>query len=140
MCERLTDHGGIDATDIDVSVDNGEVTLKGTVDSRYAKRKAEDLAEAVKGVRDVHNQLRVQDRDEDDAGATGARASTTGAGSKKTTSGASRTGTGSSKKKTTASKKSSPSKASSATTSAETATSGAGSSNASAGGTGSTSG
>ncbi len=57
--ERLTDHPEIDATEIEVAVTNGEVTLTGTVDHRHAKRLAEDIAEGVSGVHDVHNQIRV---------------------------------------------------------------------------------
>jgi hypothetical protein len=41
-------------------VKDGEVTLSGTVDGRQAKRRAEDIIENVSGVREVHNQLRVQ--------------------------------------------------------------------------------
>ena len=40
----------------------GEVTLDGTVDSRFARRHAEDLAEGCSGVRHVQNNLRVQDQ------------------------------------------------------------------------------
>ncbi len=58
--ERLTDHPHIDASEIEVAVKNGEVTLSGTVDDRQAKRMAEDIAESVSGVREVHNQIRVQ--------------------------------------------------------------------------------
>lgn len=58
--ERLTQHPDIDATEIDVVVASGEVTLSGTVDHRRTKRLAEDVAEGVSGVRDVHNQIRVQ--------------------------------------------------------------------------------
>ena len=58
--ERLTDHPHIDATEIDVQVKFGEVTITGTVDDRYSKRMAEEIAENVSGVKDVHNQLRVQ--------------------------------------------------------------------------------
>jgi osmotically-inducible protein OsmY len=58
--ERLTQHGTLDATDIEVSVQNGEVTLKGNVDNRQAKRTAEEIAEAVSGVKDVTNQIKVQ--------------------------------------------------------------------------------
>ena len=64
--ERLTAHGLIDATDIECRVQNGEVTLTGFVDSRAAKRAAEDLAESVSGVRDVHNQLRVRSQADDE--------------------------------------------------------------------------
>jgi hypothetical protein len=58
--ERLTEHPQIDASNIDVQVKNCEVTLTGTVDERHAKRLAEDIAENVSGVKDVHNQLKVQ--------------------------------------------------------------------------------
>jgi hypothetical protein len=60
VCDRLTQHGRIDASDMDVQVDNCEVTLTGAVQSREAKRMAEDVVDSVQGVREVHNQLRVQ--------------------------------------------------------------------------------
>ena len=58
--ERLSDHPDIDASEIEVKVNNGEVTLTGTVDERHVKRMAEDVAQGVSGVQEVHNQLRVQ--------------------------------------------------------------------------------
>jgi osmotically-inducible protein OsmY len=67
VSDRLTAHGRIDASDIEVRIQGGEVTLIGFVDSRAAKREAEDLAEDVPGVREVHNQLRVRSH-ADDAG------------------------------------------------------------------------
>jgi hypothetical protein len=60
VCESLTDDDQIDASQIDVAVQHGEVTLTGTVDDRRTKRDAEDCAASVAGVRDVHNQLRVR--------------------------------------------------------------------------------
>jgi osmotically-inducible protein OsmY len=63
VCERLTQHGQLDASNIKINVTACEVTLEGTVDSRGAKRMAEDTVESVSGVRDVHNQLRVQQND-----------------------------------------------------------------------------
>jgi hypothetical protein len=60
VCERLTENGTLDASDIEVTVQNGEVTLKGNVENRQAKRLAEELAEAVSGVKDVTNQIKVQ--------------------------------------------------------------------------------
>jgi osmotically-inducible protein OsmY len=57
--ERLTDDWRVDASDIEVSVDKGLVTLAGRVGSRAEKRRAEDVAESVSGVTDVSNQLRV---------------------------------------------------------------------------------
>ena len=51
----------MDASNISVSVSDCEVTLDGTVDNRNAKRKAEDCAESVYGVKHVQNNLRVQE-------------------------------------------------------------------------------
>jgi hypothetical protein len=59
VCERLTDDPEIDASNLEVAVKNGEVTLSGTVSSRYDKRRAEECAEDISGVKDVHNGLRV---------------------------------------------------------------------------------
>ena len=59
VSERLEDHSYLDASDIDIEVNSGEVVLSGTVDSRYAKRLAEDLAESCSGVRNVENRIRV---------------------------------------------------------------------------------
>jgi hypothetical protein len=60
--ELLGEHGDIDATDITVEINRGEVTLDGNVDDRRAKRLAEDLAHSVRGVRDVQNRLRIEPR------------------------------------------------------------------------------
>jgi len=60
VSERLADHPHVDASEIEVTVKQGEVTLTGTVDDRQAKRLAEDITESVSGVREVHNQIRVQ--------------------------------------------------------------------------------
>jgi len=60
VCERLTHHPEIDASEIEVQVKEGEVTLTGSVDDRQAKRMAEDVAESVSGVKDVRNQVQVR--------------------------------------------------------------------------------
>jgi osmotically-inducible protein OsmY len=59
--DRLTDDHFLDATHIDVNVAGGEVTLGGTVTSRADKRRAEDLADEVSGVKHVQNNLRIQE-------------------------------------------------------------------------------
>jgi hypothetical protein len=59
VCERLERDHAVDATDIEVAVENGVVTLTGFVDDRRTKRYTEDLVEDVGGVRDVQNQLRI---------------------------------------------------------------------------------
>lgn len=61
VSDRLADNPILDASEIDVSVSSGEVTLGGSVDSRYAKRLAEDLADDVLGVKNVQNNLRVRE-------------------------------------------------------------------------------
>ena len=57
--DRLSDDGSIDASDISVTIQDGEVTLTGTVQSKFAKRRAEDCTDAVSGVQHVQNNLRV---------------------------------------------------------------------------------
>lgn len=57
--DRLTDDWYIDATDVEVIVNNSMVTLTGRVNSREEKRRAEDIAECVSGATDISNQLRV---------------------------------------------------------------------------------
>jgi hypothetical protein len=59
VCERMTQDPRLDASDLEVRVANCEITLTGSVADREAKRLAEDIAESVSGVRDVHNQIRV---------------------------------------------------------------------------------
>jgi hypothetical protein len=58
-CERLTRNPDVDASDITVRVENGIVTLSGTVHDRYQKRAAEDAVCDLWGVSDVSNDLRI---------------------------------------------------------------------------------
>ena len=78
--DRLTDDGWLDASDIEVQVSSSEVTLTGQVNSREEKRRAEDIVEAISGVKHVQNNLRVKDRN-------ASQTSTTQFGSSGTTSG-----------------------------------------------------
>jgi hypothetical protein len=57
VCERMTQHGYLDASEIEVSVTGGVVSLRGAVADRRQKRLAEDVAESVRGVLDVRNEL-----------------------------------------------------------------------------------
>ena len=63
ICERLTEHPSIDASDIEVSVHDGDVTLSGRVESRAIKHLTEAMTETVSGVKEVHNHLRVSTQD-----------------------------------------------------------------------------
>lgn len=60
--DRLTDDPRVDASGISVTVSSCEVTLNGTVHDRTSKRRAEDVAERVSGVKHVQNNLRVTDQ------------------------------------------------------------------------------
>ena len=60
VSDRLEQHGEIDASEIEVRVSNGEVTLEGTVEDRWMKRLAEDLVEDCPGVKQVNNRIRIQ--------------------------------------------------------------------------------
>jgi osmotically-inducible protein OsmY len=57
-CERLTE-ADLDASDIGVKVEQGVVTLEGSVPARWMKHAAEDLIDDLGGARDIRNQLRV---------------------------------------------------------------------------------
>lgn len=60
ICQRLEQHGDVDASEIEVRCQDGVVTLTGKVDDRETKRLAEECAEGIYGVRDVMNQLQVE--------------------------------------------------------------------------------
>ena len=60
VCDRLCQDWDLDASDVEVSVSNGEVTLSGTVADRDQKFRVEHIADSVAGVNEVHNQLRVK--------------------------------------------------------------------------------
>jgi hypothetical protein len=59
ICDLLLHDDFIDASEIDVSVLEGDVLLTGTVEHHQFKHLAEDIAFRVLGVLDVTNQLRV---------------------------------------------------------------------------------
>jgi osmotically-inducible protein OsmY len=77
VSDRLTDDWAIDASDVEVDVENCEVTLTGEVSSRDDKRRAEDVAEAVSGVRHVQNNLRIKQAGSGTSGGTGAAGGST---------------------------------------------------------------
>ena len=59
VCDRLTDDDRLDATDINVQVQDHDVILTGTVHNREEKRRAEDLVDSISGVNNVENRLRI---------------------------------------------------------------------------------
>jgi CBS domain-containing protein len=72
VCERIA-ASPVDASDVEVQVDEGAVTLTGRVASKHDRRFIEDLAEDVFGVNEVRNALRVA-RIREEVGRGGARA------------------------------------------------------------------
>lgn len=62
-CERLTHDRGVDASNISVTCADNEVTLDGQVNTRWEKRRAEDLVHDISGVQHVQNNLRIQQTD-----------------------------------------------------------------------------
>lgn len=77
--DQLSQHYDLDPTEIEVSVANAEVTLTGSVQSRHEKFLAEELADDVSGVTEVHNQLRVRREQVQSAPASSEATSTAGA-------------------------------------------------------------
>ena len=62
LCERLTDHPGLNPSRIEVDVEeDGVVHLKGQVDSRRTKRMIEAEADHIRGVVDVRNELEIEE-------------------------------------------------------------------------------
>jgi osmotically-inducible protein OsmY len=62
ICERLTE-AELDASDMDVQVNEGTVTLEGSVPDRRTRHQAEDLVDECGGVKDIQNHLRVRGSD-----------------------------------------------------------------------------
>jgi hypothetical protein len=61
IVERLEDERRLDLRDVEVVVENAEVTLNGAVRRKEDKRRIEDVAD-IEGVRHVQNNLRVRER------------------------------------------------------------------------------
>lgn len=60
VSDRLSQTYDVDASEVEVSVANGEVTLTGTVPHREMKFRIEHIADGVSGVADVTNQIKVK--------------------------------------------------------------------------------
>jgi hypothetical protein len=60
VSDALTRDRAVDASEIEVTVKEGMVNLRGSVSDKWMKRRAEDCAEEVSGVREVRNDLEVR--------------------------------------------------------------------------------
>ena len=84
-CQRLERDGDIDASEIEVTAEDGVIRLRGTVDDRQTKRRAEECVESIYGARDVMNELRVSQQSmQQRQGSQGMQASQSGRGSTQT--------------------------------------------------------
>jgi hypothetical protein len=72
VIDRLTEDARVDASEIDVRVERGEVTLHGSVHDRSMRRAAEECIENLPGVRDVHNELKIAQGNRGNIGEPGA--------------------------------------------------------------------
>lgn len=61
LYKRLTHHPDLDASDIEIAVNSGVVTLKGFAENKYEKRLAAEIAENVLGVTEVQDSLRLKE-------------------------------------------------------------------------------
>lgn len=77
VSDRLAAQDEFDPSDIEVTVSNGEVTLTGTVQGRHEKFLAEEIADDIGGVNEVHNQLRVRREETGTSAASQTTTSTT---------------------------------------------------------------
>jgi len=96
VSECLEAHPDLDASEVEVQVKGGIVTLTGTVEDRKAKRMAEDAVEGLAGVKDVTNQLQVSKPSNTNSG------SKSGSDGMQTGQGQSANNQGSDRQKTTA--------------------------------------
>ncbi len=81
ICDRLGTLSGVDPSEVEVNVRDGEVTITGTVRERWQKHQIENTADAISGVKDVHNQIRVKQQDDrSDTASTSTSSSTVKSG------------------------------------------------------------
>ena len=60
VASRLTQHGQVDASNIEITVENGDVLLEGTVADEETKRLVGEAIQTVPGVNQIENMLQVQ--------------------------------------------------------------------------------
>jgi osmotically-inducible protein OsmY len=60
VSDAIGQDGYVDASDVEVKVEAGIVTLTGTVDERPEKRHLERIAEQIYGVEEVRNEIRLK--------------------------------------------------------------------------------
>ncbi len=64
--QALTESHSVDATDVEVMVEDGNVILSGTVDSRLARRNAESAVDYISGIRNIENRIHIKSQTDRD--------------------------------------------------------------------------
>ena len=62
ICERLIQDLSIDASDVSIEVEDGRVSVTGSVPQRHMKHAIEDVVVSCWGVKNVDNEMRVQEQ------------------------------------------------------------------------------
>lgn len=94
LCDRLCDAWDVDASSIEVDVKDGVAKLSGKVWDRSMKHRAEDLAESIRGVNEVENEIKVSSSSRNDRDQSRSELGSEGLGSRSTSAtGSSRTTT-----------------------------------------------
>ncbi|UOF02912.1 BON domain-containing protein [Bdellovibrio reynosensis] len=65
ICEILTLDPDVDASDIEVKVRNGEVTLSGTTETKSLGRYVENSIEHITGIKNILNRIKATEQDPD---------------------------------------------------------------------------
>ena len=66
VCERLTETPYVDASGIEVKVEDGVVLLTGKVEDRKMKKMAELVLDHISGIQDINNRLTLERREYED--------------------------------------------------------------------------
>ncbi|RYZ94236.1 MAG: BON domain-containing protein [Proteobacteria bacterium] len=69
--EALFHDPHLDASEIEVSVKDGVIELRGTVNDRWSKWRAQDALDTISGVHDVQNRLRIEKQNSNSETGTG---------------------------------------------------------------------
>jgi osmotically-inducible protein OsmY len=60
ICGHMTGDSHLDASEIEVKVEDGEVLLSGSIADQSERRRAEELTAGISGVKNVRNGLRIR--------------------------------------------------------------------------------
>jgi|GEM_PF-3629468 len=59
ICQKLSQEGHFDVSDVEIKVESGEVSLEGNIENRSDKHRIEMLVDSIMGVKDITNNLKI---------------------------------------------------------------------------------